>query len=531
MKFKKLLICLIACVFACVFVFAGCDLGNFSGATQDPGSNAGQGGDPSDPSTPTTEGFTSNVSIVLETQEDGERVTNPYTETAGMTAQWRSGTSVQSAEFGADGTASLSGLDGEYQVTINGLNEDYAYNTNAYVADYYNQDVVIVIYEIMSYRTPSAHDGSGLYRCIQLEQAETEDISIFSVELEEEGGRTSTTDLRGAIYFEFTPVRGGSFSITSWVDATADLVNPTLVEYFGTSAYVNENNPQFHEDGGSEGIYTRNFRFEINLTDDMVGNTQKFAIYATQRYSQYPVTVHFALVYEDEYNVPSTEIQIMLPEDDFKQAPEEEGTLTLMYDPDIVQVADDGTRYVTLDQRLVGLNSEDGYYHLLDESGQPNGPILYAYISTACPIYGTPIIDVEDPGNNALTVTTPEGERLDYQLVLQGYDYAFTKWEALGGVEETFPYLPYKYYGCEEENENLEDGEEEVHFRGYYNYANGDGMYPVTEQLKQFFTYFANSQSLFMDGQGWVELHTFNGYHYDAYEDSLWLWNCAYYAN
>ena len=70
-----------------------------------------------------------------------------------------------------------------------------------------------------------------------------------------------------------------------------------------------------------------------------------------------------------------------------------------------------------------------------------------------------------------------------------------------------------------------------MHFRGYYNYANGDGMYPVTEQLKQFFTYFANSQSLFMDGQGWVELHTFNGYHYDAYEESLWLWNCAYYAN
>ena len=106
----------------------------------------------------------------------------------------------------------------------------------------------------------------------------------------------------------------------------------------------------------------------------------------------------------------------------------EEGTLTYVYEE--IRVDESGVRYAVFDQDLVGLNHDDGYYHLLDETGQPNGALLYAYISSASPIYEKAIINVEDAGNNILTIYVGD-DRRDYALMLQGYDLAYSKWESI----------------------------------------------------------------------------------------------------
>ena len=166
---------------------------------------------------------------------------------------------------------------------------------------------------------------------------------------------------------------------------------------------------------------------------------------------------------------------------------------------------------------------------VLDDSGKPEGPLLYAYISSASPIYGTAIINVEDDGNNILTIYVGD-DRRDYALMLQGYDLAYRKWETI--VRSSYQGQPESVIQEVIANRRPGDGSymgyEDV--KGYNDYANIDGMYPVTAELKDFFQLFAKGQMLFMDGMGWVEGSTFNGYHYDAYDDSMWLAFCAYYA-
>lgn len=506
------------CLSAFVLAFAGC--GTFRDAIDDPGSNIGGGGGGG--TTPPSTGYTSTVSIQLETTDkNGETVVTEYTDTDGMTAQWQNATSLMTAEFNEQGFASCAGLDGEYSVTISGLNDDvdekdpvyYAYNTNAYTTSNNYRDIVITIYEVIIPDRNSSTEGSGPYDPINIS-----DIGIYRTEITYEGQM---------IYFHFTPRQNGSFSLTSWMNAAEDLVDPVLYAYFGSAQYVNIDNPVIVDDGGTNGKFTSNFRYEVQFSKAMIGGACVFAITAASYTGEFPVEVYFALSYDDDYDRPTTPERVIVPEEEFKNATAEEGTLTYVYEE--TRVDESGVRYAVFDQDLVGLNPDDGYYHLLDDSGKPNGALLYAYISSASPIYGTAIINVEDDGNNILTIYVGD-DRRDYALMLQGYDLAYRKWETI--VRSSYQGQPESVIQEVIANRRPGDGSymgyEDV--KGYNDYANIDGMYPVTAELKDFFQLFAKGQMLFMDGMGWVEGSTFNGYHYDAYDDSMWLAFCAYYA-
>lgn len=511
MKIKKILFGLIAPLSVFALVLSGC--GVYSDAVESPGSSAGSGGSSSSGSSTSSGGYTSTVSIVTaEEDEDGETVYVPYTDTDGITAQWMSlnVSSVQTAEFNSSHYASLSGLDGEYQVTISGLDDDYSYNTNAYSVSNDSRKVVIVIYEVTIPRATSSKQGTSLSYAYSIS-----DMGIY---------RATIASADDAVWFKFSPTQSGSFSLTSWENAAEDLVDPVLTAYFGSSAWVNMNNAVTVDTGGTSGIFTTNFLYQTNFSSDMVGGTCVFTISARSYTGNYPVTVDFCLAYDGDYVVSTVDERVIVPEEEFEQAPEGNGELTLVY---AETGYSDGVSYAVLDEDLVGLNQEDGYYHLLDENGQPNGPLLYAYISSASPIYGTAIINVEDSGNNNLTVYADSNDRRDYALMLQGYDLAYSKW--LSSVKANNPNLSDAEI---EANRTPGDGSylgyEDV--KGYNDYVNSDGMYPVTEELKEFFQLFAEAQLLFMDGNGWVEGQVFNGYHYDAYDDSMWLFACAYYA-
>ncbi len=59
-------------------------------------------------------------------------------------------------------------------------------------------------------------------------------------------------------------------------------------------------------------------------------------------------------------------------------------------------------------------------------------------------------------------------------------------------------------------------------------YTNSDGVYAVTEQIKNFLQGFSTSQRYFADGDGWVETH--DTYKVDASEKDQWLFACGYYV-
>ncbi len=62
---------------------------------------------------------------------------------------------------------------------------------------------------------------------------------------------------------------------------------------------------------------------------------------------------------------------------------------------------------------------------------------------------------------------------------------------------------------------------------GLASYTNSNGVYGVTEQLKNFLQGFSITQRYFADGQGWVETHP--QYKVDAREADQWLFACGYY--
>ena len=62
---------------------------------------------------------------------------------------------------------------------------------------------------------------------------------------------------------------------------------------------------------------------------------------------------------------------------------------------------------------------------------------------------------------------------------------------------------------------------------GYADVAVGEGVFPVTVEMKLFLQQFAVSQRYFMDGNGWAE--TSLNPTIDCAEDDQWLFGCEYY--
>ena len=64
----------------------------------------------------------------------------------------------------------------------------------------------------------------------------------------------------------------------------------------------------------------------------------------------------------------------------------------------------------------------------------------------------------------------------------------------------------------------------------YTAYTNTDGVYPVTQELKDFLMNFSIAQGYFLDGNGWVEPNKDNPNGYNSSEKNQWLFPCGYYT-
>ena len=173
--------------------------------------------------------------------------------------------------------------------------------------------------------------------------------------------------------------------------------------------------------------------------------------------------------------------------------------------------------YGILDGSRVKLNPADGLYHLYDQATGEYREILYAKISENIPysvrgrsfmFWGEDsFISMEYHGNKALTVFDKDVQRgRNYKLFIEGYAHLPDDW--------IYPH--YVNYPGQ---------------KGYYDYVNTDGCYPVTQELKRFLMEFSLSQRYFNDGNGFAEGGEDGSGYYGmkASEDDQWLFACGYF--
>ena len=246
----------------------------------------------------------------------------------------------------------------------------------------------------------------------------------------------------------------------------------------------------------------------MKIDKEQIGSVYAFGIKAGVKDGEYPAYVDFALQLNGSFSMEHTKYKMMLPQQmEIVRAADRNGLLRWNGTP-IGPETPKGA-YNVFDGKNYKLNPKTGLYHRYDEATNTYGAILYAYITRPGRFIDKAFSVIEYEGNKVLTVS--RGTEC-YKLFIEGYSalvncgYDSSWQEGLSSDELV------KYASCS----------------GYQSLSNGDGMVPVTPEIKDFLQKYSVSQTLFRDGEGWVEENP--NVDVDALEDDQWLFACAYYA-
>ncbi len=509
MNVKKTLIVLL-CVILCV-VFVACDgvytPGNTpSGTGGNTDNNGGDTGDDDISDDDLEEGVFSVKLITNEGQSLG-----PNPNLTKINAIWTNLSSNNgayvSAAFDSMGRARVSGLDGDYAVTISSLPDGYAYNPNIYTATNDEPHLEIVLYELKTIADTECSgsnwgtdvcviDGSGAY-CAVLTAANFE----------------------SGVRFRFEPRMQGEYSITSMIDVTSNKINPYLDFHYGNAGgFVNSTPATVQDGGGEENTYTKNFRFTITLEAKKVGNPYYFRIYATSLDKNvFPVKVYFILERDGEVTtVNKYKSDAVQPAHDFAASADVafsdvSGTMQFFaYYKDGYEIDNNGL----LDGKIVKLNPADGFYWIYDYERNDRGEAVY-----------------DSSGN--LNLTEPLHRlyaSLNYNQVSdQGFTGDDVKLGWIEGKNDTNQTVYYNY-------KSFVEAYKEASMKGVTNFdgnIEGSNIYPVTEELKLFMQRFSITNRYFNDGSGFGEFTVDNNGNsiplYKSTESNQWLFACGYF--
>ena len=413
--------------------------------------------------------------------------------------------------------AVATGLDGDYSVTLSDVPGDYTYNINGHTTTNDNRRIELDLYRILYGDGP----GTDLYY-------------PYIKEFSDQGVYEITIDSPDQVVLcRFAPGVSGIYTIESWVSVAEDNINPQYDYYYGSVAAAWYG--YTIDDGGAEGVYTKNFKDVRTVDEAEIGNVFIFGIHATAKDNQYPIKVQVAVLrtggMDDRYNKT-----YMVPQTLFEAQPGK-GTYTNYW-----QQQSNGT--FLLDDSKCRLWSVeeggDGFYHIYDEveyaATNGWGPTLYAEI-TRNTIMGWALNQIEWMGNGNNMLTVMENDMFfSYKQFIEGYESLATIHEGWDGSnycvnnctchkDDPAPII----WGCEKFCEGCHSECTQVlpelyGTPGYANAVNGDGVYPVTEELKHFLQIFAECQNLFCDGTGGAEE---KGLASD--QESMWLWAVGYY--
>ncbi len=525
-RLKK--ICALACAVLALFSLIACEgeyhYGNQS-QVQDTDTKDPSGGEyvPPEMNDDPSDDFTVTV------RADGQ----PYSPRMEMFVYWSDGFSVHTAKLDENGVARIDGLDGDYKVTLSDVPNEYTYNPNDNVATNDNRNIVLDLYTL----NRLSGSGTGLYDCYSFRETGVYCAVINSAD--------------DAVYFQYAPSTNGTYTIESWIDTTADNINPYIDVYGGHSQY--KYYIKTTDDGGAVGSYTINFIHTVQIADENISSggqaTYTFAVKAESKNNKYPITITFAVKRNGSFesNRPAKETGVAVSTFDFSDFDLSQhqygGDYVLTYPEYHLS----GSTYV-FDEDLFRLwekkDGGDGFYHVYNTekyaSTNGYGPILYASVTKACRFIDRAFSEIEyrdgETINAALTLNG-----INYKHFIEGYTFLST----LGNVNGGSYYCATECtcHNADESKENWACPEgcnncldscrqcpaELIGFEGYQAYANSDGMVPVTEELKEFLAGYSQKQTFFYDGRGTLETSPFENKYYQAVKGSDWLFACAYY--
>ena len=468
-------------------------------------------------------------------QEDQFTVTLEYNDQVlptadlsveGLEVQITDGFSYYESKVGADGVARFKETEGSFKVTLTGLPEQYTYNPNVYTVSNQMPHIILSVYEVLK---PRSGKGTNLYDCFEISKA-----GIY---------RATIKNAASKVYYQFRPTMSGQYGIESIIPTSVNKINPKAAIHIGTFAWKPTQPNYVLDTGGQKASYTKNFKYDVQLTSDMVGNVYTFVISATEKNGVYPLQVDFALVRVGEFTLETKNVQTVLPQSipmyrssaDYmafvnKHNGETRGkvwTNPESYNNETHNYYFDGEKFY--------YSEFDGFYHVdLDMDGDGGDaasgadPILYAKVSQASRFLD-PLNTVENAGNKSLTI-----DEKNYKLFVEGYDSLVKKgyycvYQPAYGI-----YCPCHMpdagsclEGCETCNPECTPCPPEQKDRlGYADVANADGACPVTQELKDFLQKYSVSQRLYNDGNGWAES---KDPRIDSTHENQWLFACGYY--
>lgn len=390
-----------------------------------------------------------------------------------------------SARFDANGVASVTGLDGDFKVTLSAPPQGYTYNPNIYNVNNEDRDVTIKLYKLSSIDNPGA-DGSDWYdgKCCKISA-----MGAYRAVLTED-------NFENGVRFVYEPRYAGDYSIESLVDVTANKLNPLLDMHNGSSAFINPNG-QIVDDGGEANTYTKNFRWEVKIVN--IGNVFNFCIYATTLDTDvFPINVDFILDRDGEFTGDNDRIDFKTVEvthdfnalssiafSDMAGAFEEYGDFdgnNGLLDGSRVKYAGDDVVNDGDDAKYQEDLKKNDYYYVIDSDGTKR--ILYAVISKDNAVIAT------DSGMGFI-------DALNSPRKITGKDE--------NGETAYFNYVPFvTTYGEHTQN----------------------GYYPVTKEMQLFLQRFSITRRLFNDGNGLAENNE-AGTLFMSSEKNQWLFCCG----
>lgn len=436
-------------------------------------------------------------------------------------AQWSDGHTMVIAKFDENGVAMASGLDGDYKVTLSAVPGDYIYNVNGIYTTNDNRRIELDLYRILY------GDGPG-----------TDYYYPYIKEFSDQGVYEITIDSpEHLVMCRFAPGVSGVYTIESWNSVAEDNVNPIYDKYYGSPAYVYF--AYTINDGGEEGVYTKNFKEVRTISQEEIGNVFIFGIRATAKDGQYPVKVLVSVLKTREYDEMYPEV-LMKPQEVLRRPPEHSSRFTEYWQ--------DKQGSTLLDASKCRLwkaeDGGDGYYHIYDEElyAATNGwgPTLYAQI-TASTIMGYSLntLEWQGNGNNMLSLKAND-TYYRYKQFIEGFESLAT--EHGGNFVGTnycvadcpchanatgSPVIMACVEFCEKCSRDCTQVKPEMYGTpGYANAVNSDGVYPVTEELQIFLQLFAECHNLFCDGTGDAEVQGLS-----SDQASMWLWAVGYYPD